>query len=373
MSRTSIDSSSLQTQVRSGATFAVPVKASESEHQQTPSDTWTRDLEFQSNFSGKDGWLGADGAYSIPLSAKRSLWLFSDTLYGESVPEGMSHNSLAIETEGKLEFSPAQKFTPPDGKGWYWVYDGQLQGSQDSQHCQVFLGRFDEVPGGPEGLNFKFLDTWIADLKIGQTAKECEVEEYRRLSDLTPVPQSGDSAINFGAAICQDEHFRYIYGTKDFGFHKELVVARVSSHLAPDLMHSDGQWEFYSQGSWQKPQGNCPPPDSLQNSSGQPSQVSNELSVFFKDGLFHLVTQVGNEVQFLTSKSPQGPFSPSRTPQKIDEPAPGVMTYNAKAHPQNIDQQGRMLVGYNRNAFPPSLIMQEPNLYRPQFFRVTVA
>src|ERR1700690_1302185 len=35
------------------------------------------------SFLFKDGWWGADAAYSIPLADGRSVWIFGDTLYGQ--------------------------------------------------------------------------------------------------------------------------------------------------------------------------------------------------------------------------------------------------------------------------------------------------
>src|SRR5258706_2064860 len=35
-------------------------------------------------FNYTDGWLGADDAYSVPLTSTESLWLFGDTFVGNS-------------------------------------------------------------------------------------------------------------------------------------------------------------------------------------------------------------------------------------------------------------------------------------------------
>ncbi|MBW1688033.1 MAG: hypothetical protein JRS35_23595, partial [Deltaproteobacteria bacterium] len=34
------------------------------------------------SFPYRDGWLGGDAAYSIPLSRSETLWLFGDTFVG---------------------------------------------------------------------------------------------------------------------------------------------------------------------------------------------------------------------------------------------------------------------------------------------------
>ena len=39
--------------------------------------------ELDALFQRADGWIGADGAYSVALSPQRTLWLFSDTWVGK--------------------------------------------------------------------------------------------------------------------------------------------------------------------------------------------------------------------------------------------------------------------------------------------------
>src|SRR5262245_38438303 len=46
-------------------------------------------------FSRTEGWTGSDGAYSIPLGPKRTLWLFGDTWIGR-VENGKRTNSRMI-------------------------------------------------------------------------------------------------------------------------------------------------------------------------------------------------------------------------------------------------------------------------------------
>src|SRR6266481_3045500 len=42
---------------------------------------------MNARFEQSDGWIGADGVYSVPLSPGRTLWLFDDTWVG-SVRDG---------------------------------------------------------------------------------------------------------------------------------------------------------------------------------------------------------------------------------------------------------------------------------------------
>ena len=93
------------------------------------------------SFSPQGGWLGADAAYSIPMSGGRVVWIFGDTLYGkERVVNGdiprMVRNSIGISTcdpdkgwnidyvirrdkDGRLR----DFFESPDKNHWYWALD----------------------------------------------------------------------------------------------------------------------------------------------------------------------------------------------------------------------------------------------------------
>ena len=99
------------------------------------------------SFPFRDGWLGADAAYSIPLSDGRSVWIFGDTLYGDRrVVNGndphMVRNNTGISRcnergewqiqyvirrggdGGSQDFFQAQVLHPHARHTWYWALDG---------------------------------------------------------------------------------------------------------------------------------------------------------------------------------------------------------------------------------------------------------
>jgi hypothetical protein len=92
-------------------------------------------------FPFRDGWWGADAAYSIPLPDGRSVWIFGDTLYGERrVVEGneprMVRNSIGISAcskgDWRLQYvirrsgdgKPEDFFHAQKANTWYWALDG---------------------------------------------------------------------------------------------------------------------------------------------------------------------------------------------------------------------------------------------------------
>jgi hypothetical protein len=92
-------------------------------------------------FPYQQGWLGADGAYSIPIGSGQSLWIFADTFVGPSAAtsrtqsNGFIHNSIAVSSctgtsctfqyywpgMGTANQSPV--FQAP-GTDWFWPMDG---------------------------------------------------------------------------------------------------------------------------------------------------------------------------------------------------------------------------------------------------------
>src|SRR5437588_10715059 len=91
-----------------------------------------RDLDAL--FQSTDGWIGADGAYSVALSPRRTLWLFSDTWVGK-VRDGrrtdatIVNNTVGVQegSGGRLTYTvargrdgkPSALIVPADGRGWF--------------------------------------------------------------------------------------------------------------------------------------------------------------------------------------------------------------------------------------------------------------
>jgi hypothetical protein len=92
-------------------------------------------------FSYQQGWLGADGAYSVPLGSGKSLWIFADTFIGpatatkRSQATGFIRNSIAISAcsgqnctfeyywPGINTSTPGAVFSAPSSD-WFWPMDG---------------------------------------------------------------------------------------------------------------------------------------------------------------------------------------------------------------------------------------------------------
>ena len=94
-------------------------------------------------FPCQQGWLGADGAYSVPLGNGTSLWIFADTFVGPSSAtsrtqaNGFIHNSIAVSTcsgqncsfqyywNGMNTSNQGPVFSVPGSStDWFWPMDG---------------------------------------------------------------------------------------------------------------------------------------------------------------------------------------------------------------------------------------------------------
>ena len=310
-----------------------------------------RDAVFQANFEHTQGWLGADGAYSIPMPDGRVLWLFSDTITGRIGEDGslqpgwgMLHNSWGTQASPQSPMKPIPEalFPGQDDKSWYWVYAGEA--SQDG--VLVLLGSFTTTPSGPEGFNFRQNGAALARLRM--TGDQPEVES------ITPLPHfvPGPPPTQWGAGLLRHEGELYVYGTQDHGNHKQLVVART-----PQL-DDFGAWTFWDGQEWSsRPEQAAPLGPS----------VANELSVSRQGDEFEVIAQVGQQIWRHRGPTPCGPFQ-SQLLHQIPSPDPGVLTYNAKLHPHLQQEQG-MLLTYNQNVYPVDRLLQDPHLYRPQCLR----
>ncbi|MGB7191482.1 MAG: hypothetical protein WBD10_15200, partial [Acidobacteriaceae bacterium] len=92
-------------------------------------------------FPYQQGWLGADGAYSVSLGSGRSLWFFGDTFVGapgaksRKQPTAFVRNTVGISQcsgqhctfkyywRGQNTAKPGEIFAAP-GKDWFWPLDG---------------------------------------------------------------------------------------------------------------------------------------------------------------------------------------------------------------------------------------------------------
>src|SRR5262245_33093157 len=86
-----------------------------------PQFTAEPDEQMNALFQRREGWIGADGNYSVPLGQRRTLWLFSDTWVGKidngkRVEATIVNNSAAVQ-EGISKEAKVGFFVRRDAEG----------------------------------------------------------------------------------------------------------------------------------------------------------------------------------------------------------------------------------------------------------------
>ena len=216
--------------------------------------------KYERLFENKNGWTGADGAYSLPLSNTSVLWLFGDTwigeiVNGEHVNAIIVNNSIAIQRgrappEASIEFFFPRKpskdgqafIQSADGRGWLWIYHGALT----QQGLYLFLVQIERVEK-PPGAGFRVIGSWLGHVaNPGDAPMAWKITQYR-------IPWgsfSSSAATLFGSWVLQQGHWLYIYGTTedviDGIHHKYMILARVPESGLKDF----DQWRFYGNGKW---------------------------------------------------------------------------------------------------------------------------
>lgn len=347
-------------------TWAPPTQQSMSQFLARPTGVPAQD--YTSQFCRSKGWTGADGTYSVSLPDGRTVWLFSDTFVGDLTTEGARgpntkfvNNTIAVQKgPGQIDFfhggtneQPKAVFTPPDGKGWFWLHDA-VADSDGKLH--VMLGQFDRAGDGG-ALGFEAIGGWLAEMEV--TPEGPEVSGYQKLPHFQKA-EAGKPAVFFGTSMMREEDNLYVYGVRDHGFTKEAVVARVPA----DQISKPEAWQFFDGKGW-----------SAKMDEAQPiaENVSVEQSVHRAvTGDYVMVSMGGGisaDVTVRTSPTPQGPWSKPKTVYTAPENSGQDVTYNAKAHPELSGKDG-LLISYNVNTLDWNRNVADGGIYRPRFIRV---
>jgi Domain of unknown function (DUF4185) len=360
------------------ATLLIAIALTAAPHDPPPVVKAEPVAELDAKFRRTEGWIGGDGAFSVPLTDKRTLWLFSDTWVG-SIRDGkrkdaaMVNNTVGVQegngADAKLAFAiakskdgkPGTLFVPPDGKGWFWLFAGYHAGGK----LHVFLPR-QEKTGAGGAFGFKAVDLWL-----GTVANPLD-EPTKWKIDYAKVPfaeSEKDHKRSFGSAVLRVENHVYIYGYeekpgKPFA-NRKLLVARAPADTLADF----DSWRFLSNGEWKI---------DAKDATTQIEKLATEFSVSYLPGLkqYALVyTENGLSERIVGrfATSPEGPWSDAVLLYKCPEmkQSKDVFTYAAKAHP-HLANGNELVISYVVNSFKLAPVINDAELYWPRFVRVTL-
>lgn len=311
-------------------------------------------------------WLGADGAWSIPLSGDRVLWLFGDTFVATSdkhvrTESKMVRNTVAIQ-QGMdpltADFSfwwkgtddaPAS-FFPEDGDQWFWPAHGVALGDA----AVLFLQR---EKASSDGLGFQ-----PAGWRVVIVGDDTNVPNKWNLLNADPsTPRAG---VAIGAVFTDVDHVFALAERESPNDHAGMLVRWLKSDLLAGNV--DAQ-EWWTASGW--------------SSSGDPVVVMKnagpEMSLHFDAALkkwVHVRSDGFGATTIVASYAdqPQGPWSDPKVvfrPPESDRP--NILVYAAKAHPE-LSAGGQLAVTYATNTTAGiGELVKDTSIYFPRFVRFT--
>jgi hypothetical protein len=326
-------------------------------------------------FPFKDGWLGADAAYSIPLPDGRSVWIFGDTLYGDArLVEGntprMVRNSIGISTctdeKWNIEYlmrkdsgGRPQDFFEAHYKGyWYWALDGFLYGSD---LWVTLLCIRDKPSNGSPAFAFETCGADLARLS-GLTAppQQWKIEYF-------PLVADGVRAYPSATAVVEGE-YAYLFAMYEEA-PRPMLLTRIALHgLDSPRKHLE---YLAKDGTW-KP--------GLDPARAQHVMVpgASEMSVrYHADVGKWLAVMIGPEfpsdkIVLRTAPRLIGPWSEAQVIFRIPDVQPGAPAYDretfcyaAKEHPE-FAPPGKLLLTYVCNSLTPMKVATNPTIYFPK-------
>lgn len=328
-------------------------------------------------FPYKDGWLGADDAYSIALTSTKSVWLFGDTFVGTSTTKlrseskAMVRNSVGISRcevgrPCEMEYfwqkpatpKPRSFFDSGIDQLWYWPLDGFLQG----QTLYVALLAVRNKPGaGPnDAFGFEIVGTKLATIS---NALETPSSWKITMRDLT------DGQLWPGVSMFPEGKYVLWYTQVSSGEGKGyMTVMRVPRSK---MANPSGNWEYLNREKhWVTGLAGA---DAL----SVIDQAISEMSVRYHPSIKKWVAvSTGPEFPSAravarTADSPVGPWSGPQTiyefpEMKRDNPGydKDTFCYAVKEHIEFTDRQIAMT--YACNSMVLAKTIANMSIYRPR-------
>jgi uncharacterized protein DUF4185 len=326
-------------------------------------------------FEQNVGWVGADGVYSVALSPKKTLWLFSDTWVGKvrdgkrtdativnntvGVQEGIDKHatySIARGPDGK----PKALIVPADGRGWFWLQAGVA----DHNRLSLFLNQVEKTDD-KSVFGFRSVGLWLGTVADADKPPESwHVEQVK----LPNTIFSKERALFWGAAVLRVGDDLYVYGCDESHekgrLSRQLIVARVPAASVGNF----AAWRYFRDGAWN---------EDYQNPSPLAPDIASEFSVTPLGKRFLAVyTDKGLSPRIMgrVADHPWGPWSSPTVLYECPEMARDkkVFCYAAKAHPALSSGQD-LVVSYVVNSFDFWQVAREAKIYWPRFARVKLA
>ncbi len=330
------------------------------------------------SFPYKDGWLGGDAGYSIPLAPGRSLWLFGDSFIGNASAKTRSgarfvRNSIAIsscrsETGWQIDYywrnqngpHPTAFFESHIKNYWYWPLDGFVW----QNHLYVAIAKLKNRPS-EEVFSFKTVGVLLAKVSNLAAPPNRWRIQYLKLTD--------DPALYPGSSIVLSGNHAYFFTVHETRKHQQMILTRVA---LDQLDRPSTNFEYLARDkSWKH---------GLRADAalGVIETGHSELSVrYHPESKQWLAVSGGgflsNQIMIRTAPELTGPWSAQQAVYEFPEMDSGMAErdpdtwcYAVKEH-NEFGSPGKLLVTYACNSFKLGKLISNMNIYRPQ--SVTVA
>lgn len=349
-------------------------------------------------FPCQQGWLGADGAYSVPLGNGTSLWIFADTFVGPATAtsrtqaNGFIHNSIAISTctaqscsyqyywTGMNTSNQAPVFSvPASTTDWFWpmdgfVYNGTLYLALMQMHATGSGGAF----------GFAYSGAQLASISNYTASPSQWTVDYQVLN-------TGGSAVP-GASIIvgqgpngnpdpsdpQGANYAYFFTVVPASSSSTppyMALLRLPlTQLATAARPGNTSWEYLTTASsWTA----WPDTDTVLPSDNAAviNPGATEMTVRYHSSTNQWIAVyplgLDNQAQYALSSSMTSSWGASENLYAYPEMqsgnsnyTPNVFCYAAKEHTE-LESAGQIVFTYACNSTTPSDVTNNMNLYRP--------
>ncbi|MFM8223418.1 MAG: DUF4185 domain-containing protein [Planctomycetaceae bacterium] len=327
--------------------------------------------EIERLFDSREGWIGADAIYSIPLPDQSWLWVFGDTLVG-TIRDGRRHdlrmvnNSFARQRgfgpEARVELllhrdpqgQPASFLKPANQPGYFWIWDGLVENGR-----LYLLATRLTSPGTITAFDWTLLDQslLVVDNPLAPPAQWRTRQVQLPCGEFTP-----DYEALWGLEVLRTDSAVLVFGTaRDRpGDPRRLVAARVD----PNQIDQPAEWQFWSRQGWQA---------QPRQAAALATDVGTEGSLTWlpkrQRWVYVYSPPLDPRIQMRTAQTPLGPWSEPVTVHTCPEPQgnPRVFSYAAKAR-QVPGRDDELLVSYATNSLEmlPD-VTANSQLYQPRF------
>lgn len=339
--------------------------------------------ELDRLFDQKHGWIGADGAFSVPIGPEETIWTFGDTWIGDiegsrRIKVDMINNTIARGTlhadetvpsgieYGDLTFYWNKSKPKPDSiwkardKEYVWPGDGAFVDGK----LYVFLHRIRTNLKLPPPFQF---ETVGHDLVVIDNPQDEPATWKQRSVTLPWDPE----AVHAGAACYLQGSDLYIFCTapkRKSGMNAHpLILARIDRFSLAELKVE--KMEFFAGGvMWSS----APEKAAILFEDAGP-----EMSVGRVKGIEGVVAAYmppfSKDIAVRRAPSPEGPWSASTRVYNCPEKDDNIILYSAKGHSELSARERTLVVTYCRNTKDMESHFNNASIYFPRALLVRFA